>query len=35
MFSMMSSDYLREIETMTRRVETIDNEISNLQVIKE
>ncbi len=35
MFSMMSSDYLREIEAMTKRVETIDNEISNLQVIKE
>lgn len=35
MFSMMSSDYLREIETMIKRVEAIDNEISNLQVIKE
>ena len=35
MFSMMSSDYLREIESMTKRVETIDNEINNLQVVKE
>ena len=35
MFNMMSSDYLREIEAMTKRVETIDSEINNLQVVKE
>ena len=35
MFSMMSSDYLREIESMTKRVETIDSAINNLQVVKE
>ena len=27
MFNMMSADYLKEIETMTNRIETIDNEI--------
>lgn len=35
MFSMMSADYLREIENMTKRIETIDSEISDLEVFKE
>lgn len=35
MFSMMSLDYLREIENMTKRIETIDSEISDLEVFKE
>ena len=35
MFCMMSADYLREIETMTKRIETIDNEIKSLEIVKE
>lgn len=35
MFTMMSADYLKEIETITKRVEAIDMEISNLMAIKE
>ena len=34
MFNMMASDYLKEIESMTKRMETIDSEISNLQSVK-
>ena len=32
---MMSADYLREIENMTKQIETIDSEISDLEVFKE
>lgn len=35
MFGMMSNDYLKEIENMTKRIETIDIEINNLKAIKE
>ena len=35
MFNMMSNDYLKEIETMNKRIKSIDDEIKNLQVIKE
>ena len=35
MFSLMANDYLKEIETMTNRIETIENEINNLNTIKE
>ena len=35
MFNMMSADYLREIENMTKQIETIDSEISDLEVFKE
>ncbi len=35
MFRMMASDYLGEIESMTKRMETIANGINNLQVVKE
>lgn len=34
MFSLMANDYLKEIETMTNRIETIENEINNLNNIK-
>jgi len=35
MFKSMSADYLKEIETMSTRVEYIDMEINNIQVSKE
>ena len=35
MFNMMASDYLGDIETMTKRIKTIDNEIDNLRVVRE
>ena len=35
MFSLMANDYLKEIDTMTNRIETIENEINNLNTIKE
>ena len=35
MFKMMSTDYLKEIETMTKRIQIIDNEIDILQIVKE
>ncbi len=35
MFRMMSSDYLKEIEIMTKRIERIDSEIKSLEVVKE
>lgn len=35
MFVMMTNDYLKEIENMTKRVETIDLEINNLKIVKE
>ena len=35
MFSLMANDYLKEIETMTNRIEIIENEINNLNTIKE
>ena len=31
----MANDYLKEIETMTNRIEIIENEINNLNTIKE
>ena len=35
MFKMMSTDYLKEIETMTKRIQIIDSEIDILQIVKE
>ena len=35
MFAMMSSDYLREIEAMTKRIKIIENELSSLENVKE
>ena len=35
MFSMMSADYLNEIENMSKRIETIDKEINDLELFKE
>lgn len=35
MFKMMSTDYLKEIETMTKRIQVIDSEIDILQIVKE
>lgn len=35
MFKSMSADYLKEIETMSTRVEYIDIEINNIQVSTE
>lgn len=34
MFNMMSNDYLKEIESMTKRIKTIDKEVDNLKEIK-
>ncbi|MDO5569514.1 MAG: recombinase family protein [bacterium] len=34
MFIMMTNDYLKEIESITKRVETINNEINSLKQIK-
>lgn len=34
MFGMMSNDYLKEIETMVKRIETIELEINNLKIVK-
>lgn len=31
---MMSNDYLKEIESMTKRIKTIDKEVDNLKEIK-
>lgn len=35
MFAMMSSDYLREIEAMTKRIKIIENELTSLENVKE
>ena len=35
MFAMMSSDYLREIEAMTKRIKIIENELASLKNVKE
>ena len=35
MFKMMSTDYLKEIETMTKRIQIIDSKIDILQIVKE
>ena len=35
MFVMMTNDYLKEIENMTKRVEAIDLEINNFKIVKE
>ena len=35
MFSMMSKDYLKEIEIMTKRINNIDDEIKSLEEVKE
>ncbi len=34
MFNIMSNDYLKEIENMSKRIEVIDNEIDNLKNVK-